>query len=293
MAIMRLHLLMIRISILLISFLPIFVHAGAWTKAKGEGYSQLSFTYIKSHSLFLEDGRDLELRRDVTDMTLQGYLEYGLTDKFTLLGVLPFKFTSTGDELFPTTQFKDTLEAGSLSGLSNIMIGFKQRLFNKKYVGSFQLTFESWHSRYDAPTGLRTGYESMALSPSFLIGRGWDKTFFSAELGIKYRTNSLSHQWKAGIEVGRKFGDKTWIIAVVDDLESFHTGKSFNGNAEHTGLYVNNQESFSYGAKFIHSISDSWAVNLAGYGAFAGNKVAHFPALVAGISYEWKRKKKE
>ena len=79
--------------------------AGVWTKKQGEAYKQLSFTYIRSHKLFKENGETIVLPRNVRDYTLQAYMEYGLTDKFTLIAVLPYKFIGTEAEIFSTNQF--------------------------------------------------------------------------------------------------------------------------------------------------------------------------------------------
>ena len=121
------------------------------------------------------------------------------------------------------------------------------------------------------------------------MGRGYKKLYWTTEAGIRFRENGYSTSWHAGIELGYSKNGKTWLAVIVDDLESFKDGSRTDGNVVHTGLYTNDQESFSYGGKLIHYIGKKTALHLAAYGAFAGHQVPHFPSLNMGFSYEWKK----
>jgi len=261
--------------------------AGAWTKKKNEGYSQLSYTYIYSNSLFKSDGSTTFLRRSVGDYTLQTYLEYGLSERLTLISILPYKMVSTSDDIFDTKQFTDTLPSGNLNGFSNITLGGRYRFINKKHVLSIQFKVIGNTFSTDRNAGLRTGYNTWVFNPSILIGRSFKKGYHTAEVGVQVRSNDYSNLFHANYELGYSRKGKTWFVVVLDVLRSMYDGNIDDGTSLHTGLYVNDQEGISYGGKVLHYINKNWGVNLSGFGSFSANQVAHFPAVTIGISYEW------
>jgi len=161
---------------------------------------------------------------------------------------------------------------------------------------SIQLRVDASTSMAELNTGLQTGYDYWTYNPSLHFGRAYNKFYFTAESGIRLKSRGASTAWHAGIELGYSKNKKTWFALVVDDVESlksdyFQSLLLFrgNGNFAHTGLYTEDQESFSYGGKIFHYLGKRTALHLAVYGAFAGNQVPHFPSLNMGFSYEWKK----
>ena len=65
------------------------VFAGGWTHAPGRGYFKLNEQLVKSESYFQPSGR----KTDITELsryTTSLYGEYGLVDRLTLVGYIPF-----------------------------------------------------------------------------------------------------------------------------------------------------------------------------------------------------------
>ena len=63
--------------------------AGGWTHPRGKGYFKLNEQVIKSGAYFLPSGR----KTDITDQsryTTSLYGEFGLVDRLTLVGYIPF-----------------------------------------------------------------------------------------------------------------------------------------------------------------------------------------------------------
>lgn len=282
-------------GLLLLLLINLRVFAGAWTQKKGHGYEQLSFTYLRYNSLLNgADGTSL-LKREVTDLTLQNYLEYGLTDKLTLITVVPFKLLETGEEirnidpeedLYPN----DTIAAGNLNGLSNVTIAFKYALKTGSSVLSAQLKAGTGNSEYDHATGLRTGYDCWQIAPSLLYGKGWNKSYLSSELGFQYKTNDYADNLIANIEVGTKvewFGAKTWFIFVFDALIPVNAGGFDDRNAVHTGMFQDGEGFVSPGIKINQYLSEHFIVNFATYGAVWADHGGASPTLNFGLAYEW------
>ena len=56
-----------------------------WTQNKGEGFSQLSFTFIPENNLlFQKDGVAIETERYVSDNTIQSYNEIGIAKDWVI-----------------------------------------------------------------------------------------------------------------------------------------------------------------------------------------------------------------
>ncbi len=156
----------IAFSLVLVFLTTQLFAGGPWTQAKGEGYAQISYTLIPEYrSLYTSGGGSndaLGLNRDVTDMTLAGYFEHGLTERLTISGIIPFKITETSSESF-SGDFPNALAAGSLSGFGNITVGLKHNLISKKLVVSGGVLVDGKTAKSDSATGLRTGYSGWGI----------------------------------------------------------------------------------------------------------------------------------
>ena len=65
------------------------VHAGGWTQPQGKGYFKLSQQIISAESLFFANGSKGEIPT-VSGYTTSLYGEFGLLDRVTLVGYMPF-----------------------------------------------------------------------------------------------------------------------------------------------------------------------------------------------------------
>ena len=253
----------------------------AWTKKKGEGFSQLSFSSISNYNT-LFGNPDYNTERTITDNTIQLYTEYGLTDKTTLIANVPFKSLKSGDVTF--TNLTQITESGSNNALGNIELGLKHQLYNKKWVISGQFNIEANTGNYDTKTGLRTGYNTWTLTPTLNIGKSFKKLYVQAFTGANVRFNNYSSNFKIGGEAGYKTFNRLWIVAYLDIVSSFKNEKDTNLPVENllTGTYVNNQEYGAYGLKGILQLCDLGVT--ASFGnAFFGNNVAKQAAFSIGI----------
>lgn len=277
------------LAIVIIS-LPVFA-GGPWTQKKGSGYFQAAYTFIpKYHSLYSSTATDntLNLKREVSDVTLSGYLEYGLTERLTLISELPYKITETHPEVFNTRDFGDNvLAAGTLNGLGNISLGVLHPLIGGNFQLSGRFKLETNVHDSDAATGLRSGIDAWGLYPAIILGKSFEKSYIFADAGVRFRTNNYSNELLLQGEAGRSLFDRLWVIGVLDIRQSLNDGTANNENSEQTGLYPDNQEYFAFGIKFIFSISERVGVNISGFGASSGNLVAKSPANTLGIYYRW------
>jgi hypothetical protein len=283
--------------LLLLVFLPLLSLAGAWTQEKGSGFQQLSFTYLKYNGLINGSDDGSRLKREISDFTLQHYLEYGWSDRLTLLTVLPFKLLNAADKLENIDPEKDlfsndTAEAGTLNALSNVFIAFKYSLINKGSgsVLSAQLKIGAPTGSYQNHSGLRSGYDSWLITPSLLWGKGLENSYISSEAGFQYKTNDYAHNLLANVEVGIKMQWKnthTWLVLVMDALVPVTDGEYDDKNAVHTGMFQDEEGFVSPGIKINHYLHPNWIVTFGTYGAFWADHGGNSPTMNFGLAYEW------
>ncbi|NJL14709.1 MAG: hypothetical protein HC913_18025 [Microscillaceae bacterium] len=232
-----------------ILLVPISIRAQVWNRTKGSGYVQLGYSQIKANGLFLEGSTEtLDLHREVNDQTLQIYAEYGLTDKWTLSAVLPYKIVSTSEETFPSL-FQETLPKGELSGLGQIQLAAVYQLMQKNgFVvsakGRLEANTPAEMKRID-----RTGTDSWGLGGWIQSGYGGKYLFASAQAGVNLRSNDYSHQFVGQLEGGAHFKQRLFFITTLEILQSFENGTFQDGNALQTGLYVREQEYIAFQIK--------------------------------------------
>lgn len=292
--------------LLLVAFALSASAVGPWPVNKNSGYAQLGFTYLGYSKFFNHEGKITDLRRPVTDFTSQLSIDYGLTDKLTLTANLPFKYVSTADRIASadTTYFKDTLQAGNLFGLSNVMLGLKYNIINKKVIFSAGLNVEANVAKHDSLTALRTGPSAWVFHPYLSVGTTFGKFYTFLDAGYRLRINNYSDEVDLKFELGYSWNQKTYFILNVAGRVSMQEGSYDNnvtpavnpsdstsvslhphGRDLHTSLYPNNQQYVGYGLKFIQKIKKV-RINAAVYFGM-GNMVAATPSYNLGLAYEW------
>ncbi|OWY24445.1 hypothetical protein C7N43_29740 [Sphingobacteriales bacterium UPWRP_1] len=272
---------------LLLLVTPANLLAGGWTREKGKGYAQLGGSYIGYNSLFVNGSETLNLPFTVTDITLQGYAEYGITRNLTVIGWLPFKIanntirTDTAVVVLPES-------VGNLNALGNIGLAARYQLARSGiFVVAAQLKADLPTARYQTATGLRSGYSALGIAPALQAGASGNRWYAAAELGANFRTNNYSTQIIGSIEGGYRIVKSFYLGGVIELLNSLENGSYVDGNSVNTGLYLNNQEYVSFGLKAWTKIAKGFGINAWAFGAFSGSLVAKAPAIGGSIYYEW------
>lgn len=276
-------------ALLLLFFSQQALAGGPWTQEKGQGYAQVSFSFIPAYSsLYSENGETINLNREVSDQTLLGYVEYGLTPRLTITGEVPLKFVSTADEVLSGSDFQDNiLESGSLNALGNISLALKHSLIRKRLLLSGQLKIDAPTAANEAETGLRSGTDTWGITPSLILGGSSGRVYAFVESGVRFRSNNYSQEFLLGGEVGLSLLSRIWLIGVLDVRQSLDDGSHDNQNSEQTGLYPDNQEYVAFGLKLIAEINRRFGINFSSFGASGGNLVAKSPSNTIGVYLRW------
>jgi hypothetical protein len=281
-------------SLLLFFLVAIHVvpaYSGPWNKAKNKGYTQFGLTYLTYDQILNASEKRTDLKRSISDHTLQFYAEYGLSNKFNLILNLPFKMVGSAEKLNPTDNDpypNDTLESGNLSGLSSVEIGLRYVILEKKYILSAQVMLGNNMHQYDHNTGLRIGYDAYQITPALLLGRGWKKYYMQLGVGAQLKTGNYAQNFTGMFEAGRKFfKDKTLIIFRIDAKIPLNKGTFDEKNSVQTALFRDNSAFLSPGLKINQQISNQLYVNfgayMAPYAVLEGAQIS----LTGGLAYDW------
>jgi hypothetical protein len=266
----------------------------AWTSPKGKFYSQLGFTYLVYDGLNKAYDEIIPLNRKITHNALQGYIQYGITDKLMVTGVVPLTFTSSS--LTSGTQ-PTGLKDGSLNGLGNIQTALTYRFYEKNgIVFSGKLNAILPTAQKDDATGLRTGDDAFGVSPSLLAGYGHSKFFTSAELGGVFRNNNYSNQTFAYFQIGKFMGKKQKFLIILHSALRFSNknGSYDDGNTKYTATYLNDLRYIAYGLKLGYKVTPKimvwsdirfWANSTEKIGGRT-DALGLFPGLTFSVSYQ-------
>lgn len=262
----------------------------AWTKEKNSGYFQLQYNTIPTYDEVFQESGDESLfpYRELTQMSFNLYGEYGITDKTTLIGHIPFKIMKSGDLneniAWNLIDIPYVPEEKSLTGLGNIELGVRQQLYSKSIVVSAQLNVELNTSSFHEESGVRTGYDAYSFIPTLNVGKGWDKYYVQGFTGAALRTNDYFQSFKIGGEFGYKVHKNLWAIGFIDGLITIDEGsKSIPITDMYTYMYVNDQEYMAYGLKLNYSKDDRFGFNFGFGGAFSAKRVAKMASLAIGV----------
>lgn len=246
---------------------------GPWAEGKGKGY-------VETSALFA-------VATTTQDHTYQIYAEVGVTEKFTLKLIVPFKYISSPNDI-DVTRF----EKGKLFGIGNMVIGGKYEFYKKKFLMSAGLDLELGIIKKDDELGLRTGYEKYTIRPVYSIGYGIEKLYTYGEIKPGFSTNGFGHDINLIAEVGGKVDDNVWLAGYFEFKGVFKNG-DFNDNElpsySATGFYRDQQNFLTIGVKLAAYLYNGFGLNGA---AFYGKGVTTAGggssiAVKAGIFYDW------
>jgi hypothetical protein len=259
-----------------------------WTQKPNEIYGQISLNIVSGYDeLYLKGGEKIATERKISDLTLQGWLERGMSQSSTILLSFPVKILNAGD-LVSSDNPDPLTKKGSLTAPGNLRLGWKQQAIQNGLTMAGQLWLEMPTGKYDNDTGLRTGYDAWTLIPSLNLGTSGTGWYTYGYFAFGYRSNDYSDFLQATGEAGYQIMSKLSIAVYIDWLHSLKNGSRIDpANNLRTGLYVNDQEYFAFGIKLYGKvISPKIGIALGFAGAFSGNFVPRVPAFNLALYYQ-------
>ncbi|MBU0991118.1 MAG: hypothetical protein KJ737_01385 [Proteobacteria bacterium] len=201
--------------------------AGAWTRKSGETYLQFTLNTYCADAHFDEDGnrRDFSSDGHFTDVNANTYMEYGLSDRLTVLTSLSYKYLQYEDEAIETKTY----------GFPDIDLGTKYKLSDTK-MGIFSIQgMVKIPETYDEDDTLPLGNGQYDLEVRLLYGISlYPKIpgYVNLEAGYRWRLDTPSDECRYLAEFGLDFSPRIYGRLKIDGILSMENSdrSSDNGN---------------------------------------------------------------
>ena len=245
------------------------VFAGGWTHPRGKGYFKLNEQLIKSDSYFKPSGR----KTDITELsryTTSLYGEFGLVDRLTLVGYIPFYQRISEDR--PGSDAKTGTgdwELGARIGL----------LTSGPTVMSIQVMAglplgDSFSDQQEV--GLFTGDGEFNQLFMLQVGHSlWPNPgYLKAEIGYNNRESDFSDEIRYAVEAGTMLGERVGVSGWIRGAKAIGTDDEWT---------VYDQQYVSFGPELSFYISANAGIT-AGVTRYAGaHNVLDAPAWDIGL----------
>ena len=253
--------------------------AGAWGREPGSGYFKLSYSAFRAVEAFDQNGDtvDLEAARegvtgDFLDLSLSTYVEYGLSNRATIVASLPIKATSNGNT--PRTV-----------GLGDLWVGIRSPVLQGPVVLSLS-------SNVKLPLYGQTNTTSPSLGTAkidgdlrVLLGRSfWPLPFYAtAEFGHRWR-DAFSNQLFFSFELGSTPSESVLILVRMNRLNSRINPGSMVLDPSNPNLGDQDYTTIG-GGLTIKTGSIGWALDVST--TITGRNTAKGFYIGGGLSREW------
>jgi len=257
---------------------------GGWPAKRGGGYFKLSEYFIRSGSYYAPNGEVIDIATAGIYITSL-YGEYGITDKFTIIGYVPFFSRATLNRQVDRNGML-IAEGDAVNSFGDTDISLKYGLItNKPIVMSASLTFGlPLGNNMGGETGvLQTGdgefntMLTLEASKGIDGGKGWVNTL----LAFNNRSNNFSDELRWGVEVGHRFGSK-WIGGLkFYSVNSLNNGSDLETPAN--GIFSNNIEYLAITPELNYNIRDNFGLSASVGFAASGKRVLASPSFSLGL----------
>lgn len=237
--------------------------AGAWTMNKGTFYDRLSFNYYHADEEFNHEGdrQDFAANGEFSDINGGNYVEYGLTDRLTLINSLYFKRIRKDDDMEKTTTY----------GVGDIDLGMKVKVAEGAFGVFSAQGLVKIPEAYDRDERLPLGNGQYDLELRVLYGRSlWPlfPGYCGVEAGYRWRLDDPSDEFRYLVEVGSDITDSLYGRVKLDGTLSIDNGNHFDtgGNPTTTNNFDIGKLDVTLGYKVTRSLSVEASYTPALYG---------------------------
>jgi protein XagA len=205
--------------------LPLDSFAGAWTMRQGKIYDRIAVNYYFAEKEFNEDHerKNFANNGEFTDYNLNNYIEYGITDRITLINSIYYKWIKKEDD------------AGEerTSGLGDIDVAVKYKLVE----GSFGVVATQLLAKipgpYDGDDTLPLGNDQLDVEARLLYGKSLYPHvpgYCNFEVGYRWRDDDPSDELRYLIEIGVDFSAHLYGRVKLDGIYSTNNGEDVDSS---------------------------------------------------------------
>jgi len=214
--------------------------AGAWTLKEDTAYNKVALNLFEADDTF---GATTPGFQEFTDVTVNYYGEFGLSDKVTLITQIPLRRSEnesiTGDV--------------ETTGIGDVDIGLRYNILNDKWVVSSQVLYKAPFF-YDEDEDLPLGNGQSDLEVRLQVGRSlFPYGYFGIEAGYRFRAESPSDEFRYLVEYGFDLTKKIYLrtkLDVIQAVDDTDVVISPNGNPNFPDAFDLGKLEVSAGYKF-------------------------------------------
>ncbi len=263
-------------AIFSILFFNQFVTAQSpWTREAGKGFAHLGFSGIFYNKVEI-NGKTVDLNADYTDLTLQVYTEYGITNNLEFQFILPYKSVGYKSNIGNFSQ--------DLSGIGNVSFGMKYKVYDGRWKVSTGLLFSANSISKNNVKQLSSGFNAETFLTYASIGTSAGKWYYFGNIGYGFMTNHYSDYMKVSAELGYNIIEKGHIVLLVDTRNVISEEGAFDGDSNQWPSYQDRQSFSAVGLKFNYDFTkDKFGANIAVLGAFDLDNAPVAPSINLGV----------
>lgn len=278
----------LRFTLIVLSICIVFISnaGGGWLNKKNEGYFKLGQYVLRANMYYNPEGDRIKVNPGISVYTTSLYFEYGLTDKLTAIGYLPFYSRSVLNAL--QRRNGDFVEGDKLTSFGDNDISLKYGLIqDKPIVVSAKLTFglPLGNQRGGRTETLQTGDGEFNQMLTIEASRSFYPVplYVSTAVGFNNRTNGFSDEFRYGLEVGYTM-NKITALTRISGVESLMNGSSNPNSIQ--GVFGNNIEYLTIAPEVIYSVKENFGFSLSIATAISGRQVLANPAYEVGFFFK-------
>lgn len=249
---------------------PAAAHAGAWTLQEGTGQAALIGTLSQASQVFDWKGNVVGAPR-YTKFELQGLLEYGATDRLTLM-------------FLPGLQHVDIDMPGnpSRTGVGYTEGGARYKfLQGQDWVLSGQATVRV-PGTFDAGNPAAIGYTGFESDIRALFGYSFSvaglPAFINLEAAQRFRFGGPPDEFRFDASFGVRPAPNWLLLAQVFNVVSEGAGEApFSTSYNYHKLQLS----------VVYDLTPRWAVQLGGFTTFAGRNALQENGVLLGTWYKF------
>lgn len=281
--------------LLLVSIMstPIFA-GGGWTKKKGKSYIKVSGWWIESKNFFSGRGIETSAPVDRGLFNVNIYAEYGISDKLTAIGYIPFFSRAYENrELDQDGLVSVERPGGDLNTFGDSEIGLKYQLYKNSVVslaGSITLGLPLGDpgDPEDVPS-LATGdgefNQILRFDAGFsLLNSQSFSLYGNSYVGFNNRTDGFSDEFRFGAEIGAGlFDNSLWVTQKLDLIRSFENGDEVGQGSAGGSIFANNTEVVNLTSEIAYSFTKKLGISGSVAIPVSGTNVFSDPAYSVGV----------
>lgn len=262
--------------------------AGGWPQPKGGGFFKFDFSFIRAREFYGMDGNTYNINGAGTRLgyyTSSFYGEYGITNKLTAIGYVPFFVRNVVNEGVGAISGEVLQQGLENNSLGDIDLGLRYGLFAKNgWSVTTAVIFGLPTGDFENQDLLFTGDGEFNQQVRLEAGYGKSRWYATGYVGFNNRTKGFSDEIRFEAEFGHKFWDNRVLTGVkLSGTQSLQNGDPTGSS---NGLFGNNVEFLSPQVFLAYEHKEKLGIMAQVSGATSGRNVLAAPAIAFGVYFK-------